>query len=52
MSWVLVVAHGIFSCMWDLAPQPGIKPGFPALGAFPLGVFTTGPSKNSVSGTI
>ena len=32
LCWVLVVAHGIFSCgIWDLVPWPGIKPSSPVL---------------------
>ena len=39
----LVVACGLLvaACMWDLVPRPGIKPGFPALGAWSLTHWTT-----------
>lgn len=38
---VLVAACGIFSCsMRDLAPQTGIEPGAPALGAWSLSLWT------------
>ena len=41
-SSIFVVAHGNFSChMWDLVPQPGMKPGCPALGARSLSPWTT-----------
>ena len=35
---LLVVACGLLvvACMWDLVPQPGIKPGPPALGVWSL----------------
>ena len=39
---VLIAAHGIFSCnMWDLVPQPGIKPRPLALGVCRLRHWTT-----------
>ena len=51
LNWVLVVAHGILSflcimgtlscSMWDLIPQPGIKPRPPALAAWSLSHWTT-----------
>ena len=35
LHWILVAAGRIFSCgMWNLVPQPGIKPRPPALGAW------------------
>ena len=41
LHWVLAAARGIFSCnMWDLVPQPGIKPRPPALGACILSHWT------------
>ena len=35
LPWVLVAAHGLVAGagMWTLVPQPGIRPGSPALGA-------------------
>ena len=52
LTGVLVAAHGIFSflcsmrtlscSMWDLIPQPGIKPRPPALAAWSLSHWTTG----------
>ena len=42
LHWVLVEAHGIFSCsMCDLLPWPGVKPRSPALGACSLSHWTT-----------
>ena len=49
LCWILVAAHGIFSCsmwtlscgMWGLVPWPGIKPGPPALGAQRCSHWTT-----------
>ena len=49
LCWVLVVACRISHCscgifsfgMWDLVPQPGIKPYPPALGAWSLCHWTT-----------
>ena len=42
LSWVLVSAHGIFSCsVWDLVPWPEIEPGPPALGPQSLSHWTT-----------
>ena len=38
----LAVAHGVFSCsVWDLVPQPGLKPKPPVLGAQSLSHWTT-----------
>ena len=42
LSWVLISAHGLFSCsMWDLVPWPEIEPGPPALGPQNLSHWTT-----------
>ena len=42
LHWVLIVAHGIFSCgMWDLVPWPGIELRSPALGTQSLSHWTT-----------
>ena len=42
LHWILVAAGRIFSCgMWNLVPQPGIKPRPPALGAWSPNRWTT-----------
>ena len=41
LHWVLVAGSGIFSCMWDLIPWPGIEPGFPELLALNLNPWET-----------
>ena len=49
LHWILVLVLGIFSCsrqasscgLWDLIPQPGIKPGPPAMGTQSLSHWTT-----------
>ena len=40
-SLSFLAAHVIFSCMWDLSPWSGIKPGPPALGPWSLSHWTT-----------
>ena len=41
LHWVLVAGSGIFSCIWDLIPWPGIEPGFPELQALNINPWAT-----------
>ena len=46
---IYLAAQGVSCDMWDLVPQPGIKPGPPALGAKGLNHWTTREVPDSTS---